>query len=308
MKKVLVATEKPFSPEAVEGIKRILSEAGHEIVLLENYETVDELQKALAEANGVIVRSDELTKELIDGAENLEVIARAGAGVDTIDRDAASAKKIPVMNTPGQNSNAVAELVFGLLVHNVRNQFDGTAGSELMGKKIGIHAFGHVGRGVARIARGFGMEVFAHDPFVAPEDMRAAEVTRVETEAELYATCNIVSLHIPKTSETENSIGKDLVSRMPDGGVLVNTARAEVIDEEGLLATLKERGDLTYLSDIAPETIEAFEKHVDDQCFFTPKKMGAQTAEANVNAACAAANQIAEYFETGTAPFQVNEL
>lgn len=303
--KVLVLTEKPFAKAAVDGIKNTLETAGHEMILLEKY-TPQEMMAALPEADAMIVRSDKVTPEVIAAAPNLKIIVRAGAGYDNVDLAAATAAGIVVENTPGQNSNAVAELVFGLLIMAVRNMFTPSAGSELLGKTMGIQAFGQVGRNVARIASGFGLSVSALDPYCPADVISAAGVTPVTDLKDLYKNNKFVSIHIPATPETKGSIGYELISLMPEGGVLINTARKEVIDEAGLKQALSERTDLKYVADIAPdnaaELLEAFPGRV----FFTPKKMGAQTAEANINAGIAAARQIVAFFENGDRRFQVN--
>lgn len=303
--KVLVLTEKPFAKAAVDGIKNTLETAGHEMILLEKY-TPQEMMAALPEADAMIVRSDKVTPEVIAAAPNLKIIVRAGAGYDNVDLAAATAAGIVVENTPGQNSNAVAELVFGLLIMAVRNMFTPSAGSELLGKTMGIQAFGQVGRNVARIASGFGLSVSALDPYCPTDVISAAGVTPVTDLKDLYKNNKFVSIHIPATPETKGSIGYELISLMPEGGVLINTARKEVIDEAGLKQALSERTDLKYVADIAPdnaaELLEAFPGRV----FFTPKKMGAQTAEANINAGIAAARQIVAFFENGDRRFQVN--
>lgn len=303
--KVLVLTEKPFAKAAVDGIKSTLEAAGHEMILLEKY-SLQEMMAAMPEADALIVRSDKVTPEVIAAAPKLKIIIRAGAGYDNVDLAAATAAGIVVENTPGQNSNAVAELVFGLLILAVRNMFTPSAGSELLGKTLGIQAFGQVGRNVARIASGFGLSVSALDPYCPAEAISAAGVTPVTDLKELYKHNKFVSIHIPATPETKASIGYDLISLMPEGGVLINTARKEVIDEAGLKQALGERTDLKYVADIAPdnaaELLEAFPGRV----FFTPKKMGAQTAEANINAGIAAARQIVSFFENGDRRFQVN--
>ena len=305
--KVLVATEKPFAKTAVDGIKDVLSEAGYELALLEKYTDKSQLLAAVADANALIVRSDIVDAEVIDAARNLKIVVRAGAGYDNIDLKAASAKNIVVENTPGQNSNAVAELVFGMTVMAVRNMYNGTSGTELKDKKLGIHAFGQVGRNVARIARGFGMEVSALDPYCPDEVMVEAGVTPVHDIKDLYRNNDVVSLHIPATDETRGSVGYDLITLMPKGGVLVNTARKEVIDEEGLAKALEERQDIKYVTDIKPENALELKEKFGDRIFFTPKKMGAQTAEANINAGIAAARQVVAYLRDGIDRFRVNK-
>jgi D-3-phosphoglycerate dehydrogenase len=304
--KVLVATEKPFAKVAVDGIRNVVEGAGYEMALLEKYTDVNELYAAVADADALIVRSDKVTKEVIDHAKNLKIVVRAGAGFDNLDLEACTARGIVAMNTPGQNSNAVAELVMGMLVYAVRNFYNGKSGSELMGKKIGILAFGNVGRNVARIAQGFGMEVYAFDAFCPKEAIEAAGVKAVDSRDALFEMCDIVSLHIPATAETKNSINYEVVNKMKKGGIVVNTARKEVINEAELLKLMNERADIRYISDIMPDAHEEFAK-LEGRYFATPKKMGAQTEEANINAGIAAANQIADFFKTGNKKFQVNK-
>lgn len=305
--KVLVATQKPFAPVAVEGIREVLDGKGHELVLLEKYTDKKQLLDAVADVAALIVRSDKVDAEVLDAAENLKIVVRAGAGYDNIDLQAATEHDVCVENTPGQNSNAVAELVFGMTVMAVRNMYDGTSGSELRGKTLGIHAFGQVGRNVARIAGGFGMQVSALDPYCPDSVMEDAGVSPEHDIRELYSRNKFVSLHIPATPETTRSVGYDLITLMPKGGVLINTARKEVIDEDGLQKALRERPDLKYVADVKPDNADALLEEFPGRVFFTPKKMGAQTAEANINAGIAAARQIAEFFETGAAPFRVNK-
>lgn len=305
--KVLVATQKPFAPVAVEGIREVLDGKGHELVLLEKYTDKKQLLDAVADVAALIVRSDKVDAEVLDAAENLKIVVRAGAGYDNIDLQAATEHDVCVENTPGQNSNAVAELVFGMTVMAVRNMYDGTSGSELRGKTLGIHAFGQVGRNVARIAGGFGMQVSALDPYCPDSVMEDAGVSPVHDIRELYSRNKFVSLHIPATPETTRSVGYDLITLMPKGGVVINTARKEVIDEDGLQKALRERPDLKYVADVKPDNADALLEEFPGRVFFTPKKMGAQTAEANINAGIAAARQIVEFFETGAAPFRVNK-
>ena len=304
--KILVATEKPFAKVAVDGIRKVVEENGYELALLEKYTDVNDLYKAVADADALIVRSDKVTKEVIDHAKNLKIVVRAGAGYDNLDLEACTAKGIVAMNTPGQNSNAVAELVMGLLVYAVRNFYNGKSGSELMGKKLGLLAFGNVGRNVARIAKGFGMEVYAFDEFVPAEKIEEAGVHAVANRDALFETCDVVSLHIPATAETKQSINYAVVNKMHKGGILVNTARKEVINEPELLKLMAERTDLKYITDIMPDADAEF-KAFEGRYFATPKKMGAQTEEANINAGLAAANQIADFFKTGNKRFQVNK-
>lgn len=305
--KVLIATEKPFAPAAVEGIKKEVLEVGYELALLEKYTEKKELLNAVADADALIIRSDKIDNEVFDAAKQLKIVVRAGAGYDNVDLAAATAHNVVVMNTPGQNSNAVAELVLGLLVYAVRNFYNGKTGTELKGKKLGILAFGNVGRNVARIAKGFGMDVYAFDAFCPASAIEAAEVTPVASRDELFEKCDIVSLHIPATDETRNSINYDVVTKLPKNGVLINTARKEVIDEEGLIRALSEREDLKYIADIAPERAAEFAEKFPGRYFATPKKMGAQTKEANINAGIAAACQIVGFLKDGITKFQVNK-
>lgn len=305
--KILVFTEKPFASAASKAIAETVNASGNELELVE-YGTREDFFKAIADAEALIVRSDKVDAELIDAAPKLKVIVRAGAGYDNIDLEAASRHGICVMNTPGQNSNAVAELVFGMVIMICRNQYNGKSGSELKGKNLGIYAYGQVGRNVARIAKGFGMKIEALDKFVKDEIMEADGVKPLHDVKELFSQNNFVSLHIPATSETKQSIGYDLVMMMPQNGVLINTARKEVINEEGLFKALQERPDLRYVSDIKPDMSEEFEKEFASRVFFTPKKMGAQTAEANFNAGVAAAEQSIAYLKNGWNKFQVNKL
>lgn len=306
MSKVLVATEKPFAPAAVSQIKEIVIKAGYEFALLEKYEGQEALIEAAKTADAMIIRSDKATKEVLDACEKLKIIIRAGAGYDNIDLDAATANNIVAMNTPGQNSNAVAELALGMMVFQARNQFNGKAGTELKGKTLGIHAYGNVGRYVAKIAQGFGMEVKAFDPFVKKEDIEKDGVIAVNSVEKLYASCQYISLHIPANDKTKKSINFELLNSMPKGATLVNTARKEVIHEEELLKLMAERADFTYLSDIAPDCKADFVANFEGRFFFTPKKMGAQTAEANINAGVAGANQIIAFFKEGDITFKVN--
>lgn len=305
MTKVLIATDKPFAPVAVNGIREIVEAQGYELVLLEKYTSQDELIAAVADVDAMIIRSDKATKEVIEAAKNLKVIVRAGAGYDNIDLAACTAHNVVAMNTPGQNSNAVAELAFGMMVYMARNFFNGKSGSELKGKKIGIHAYGNVGQNVGRIARGFGMEVYAFDPFMTDEQIKNAGAIPLHSAEEMYKMCQYISLHIPATEQTKKSINYDLLKDMPKGAVLVNTARKEVIDEEGLAKLMEERADFHYITDIAPDC-DCFSKF-EGRFFATPKKMGAQTEEANVNAGLAAARQIVNFIEKGDEKFRVNK-
>ncbi|MDR2407991.1 MAG: 3-phosphoglycerate dehydrogenase [Bacteroidales bacterium] len=304
--KILVATEKPFAKLAVDGIRKIVEDADYELCLLEKYTDVSQLYKAVIDVDALIVRSDKVTKEVIDAAKNLKIVVRAGAGFDNIDLTACSARNIVAMNTPGQNSNAVAELAIGMMVYMSRNCFNAGTGSELKGKKLGIHAYGNVGRLLANIAKGFGMEIYAFDPFIPADTIKAEGVIPVLSVEELYSTCHFISLHIPATEETKKSIGYNLLSRLPKGGCLVNTARKEVIHEDELLKVMEERADLKYCTDIAPANGEELKAKFTTRFFATPKKMGAETAEANINAGLAAASQIVKFLKTGNRTFQVN--
>lgn len=305
--KVLVATEKPFAKIAVDGIRKEVEAAGYELALLEKYTEKQALLDAVKDANAIIIRSDIIDKEVFDAAPNLKIVVRAGAGYDNVDLEAATAHGVCVMNTPGQNSNAVAELVFGMLIMAVRNFYDGKSGTELKGKKLGIHAYGNVGRNVARIAKGIGMDIYAYDAYCPKEVMEADGIKALDSAEELYATCDIVSLHIPATAETKNSINYALVNRLPKNGILVNTARKEVINEAELIKLMEERADLKYITDIMPVANEEFASKFPGRYFSTPKKMGAQTAEANINAGIAAARQIVGFLRDGCEKFRVNK-
>lgn len=307
MKKVLVATEKPFAKPAVDGITGVFNQAGYELVLLENYTDKNDLLNAVSDVDALIVRSDLVTREVTGAAGKLKIVVRAGAGYDNIDLNAATEKGIVVMNTPGQNSNAVAELALGMMVYMARNQFNGTSGTELFGKRLGVHACGNVGRHVARIAIGFGMEVYGFDPFVERTAMEYAGMKCVDSAEELYGICNYVSINIPANEKTIKSINFRLLERMPKPATLVNTARKEVIDEDSLMKMFLERPDFRYISDIAPDCQTHLEETCPGRFFFTPKKMGAQTAEANINAGIAAARQIVAFLENNDKTFQVNK-
>lgn len=304
--KILIATEKPFAPMAVKGIKEVIEQAGHEALLVEKGTKAD-LIAAVKDCAGLIVRSDKVDEEVFAAAPQLKVVVRAGAGYDNIDLAAATAHGVCVMNTPGQNSNAVAELVFGMVVTLLRNRYNGTSGTELLGKTLGIHAYGQVGRNVARIARGFGMTVSALDPWVKDEDMLNDGVQPVHSVEELYANNQFVSLHIPATDQTRRSVTQALIEQLPKNGVLINTARKEVIDEDGLEAALEARPDLRYVADVKPDIADRLTEKYGDRVFFTPKKMGAQTAEANINAGLAAARQVVAHLKDGFNRFQVNK-
>ncbi len=306
--KILIATEKPFAHEAVEGIKAIFADAGYETVLLEKYTDKAQLLEAVADVEGLIIRSDKVTAEVLAAAPKLRIVVRAGAGYDNVDLAAAKAKGVVVMNTPGQNSNAVAELALGMMVYMARNQFTAGTGSELQGKRIGIHAYGNVGRLVGRKAKALGMDVAAYDPFITDDAVFEADgVRKVNSVKELYSSSDYLSLHIPATEQTKRTIGYKLLMSMPKDATLVNTARKEVIDEEGLKAALTERTDLKYITDIAPDSKEELASLFGKRFFATPKKMGAETAEANINAGLAAARQIVDYIENGNTRFQVNK-
>ena len=305
--KVLVATEKPFAKVAVDGIRKEAEAAGMELALLEKYTEKSQLLAAVATADALIIRSDKVDAEVLAAAPNLKIVVRAGAGYDNVDLAAATAAGVCVMNTPGQNSNAVAELVFGLLVYAVRNFYNGTAGTELKGKRLGIHAYGNVGRNVARIARGFGMDIYAYDAYTPAEAIERDGVKPLGSVEELYATADVVSVHIPATAETRQSINEALLARLPKGAVVVNTARKEVIDEPGLVRFLEARPDVKYVTDIRPDNHEEMMEKFAARYFATPKKMGAQTAEANINAGIAAARQIVGYLLRGDDTFRVNK-
>ena len=305
--KVLIATEKPFAKVAVDGIREVVEKNGYELALLEKYTDVNQFYDAVADADALIVRSDKVTKEVIDHAKNLKIVVRAGAGFDNLDLAACTARGIVAMNTPGQNSNAVAELVMGILVYAVRNFYNGKSGSELKGKKLGLLAYGNVGRNVARIAKGFGMDIYAFDEFLTKEMIEADGVAHaVANRDALFETCDIVSLHIPATPETKQSINYAVVNKLHKNGILINTASKEVINEPELLKLMADRTDLKYITDIMPDANDEFAK-LEGRYFATPKKMGAQTEEANINAGIAAANQIADFFKTGNKRFQVNK-
>ncbi len=305
--KVLLATQKPFAAKAVEGIVSILTEAGHEVVKLEKYADQSQLVAAVADVEAMIIRSDKVTEEVMAAAPGLKIVVRAGAGFDNVDLAAATARGIVVMNTPGQNSNAVAELALALMIFMARTQFTPATGSEVQGKKLGVQAYGNVGRLVGQKAKALGMSVCALDPFLTDEQIIAGGAQPVHSVEELYAASDYLSIHIPALPSTIGSIGYDLISKMPKGATLVNTARKEVIDEEGLMRALEERPDLKYVADVMPDNYAALQEKFGLRVFATPKKMGAQTAEANVNAGLAAARQIVDFFATGNCKFQVNK-
>lgn len=306
MEKVLVATEKPFAKEAIDGIRSIVEASGMELSLLEKYTSHESLYEALKDAVAVIIRSDNIDAAALAAAPNLKIVVRAGAGYDNVDLQAATDKGVVVMNTPGQNSNAVAELAIGMMLFLARNGYNGKSGTELRGKSLGIHAFGNVGRLVNQIAKGFGIKVYAFDPFVDNAVMEAEGVVPLSTVEELYSTCQYISLHIPANAETKASVNYNLLSKLPLGGTVINTARKEVIHEDDLQKIMDERADIKYASDIAPDCKDVFPEKYEGRYFFTPKKMGAQTAEANINAGIAAANQIVGFLKTGITKFKVN--
>ena len=305
--KILVATEKPFAPSATDQIRSVAVAEGHELALLENYKSTSEFRAAVADADALIVRSDIVSVEILDSAPRLKIVVRAGAGYDNLDLAACSAHNVIAMNTPGQNSNAVAELVFLLMLHNARGGFAGKTGSELRGKKLGLHAFGNVGRYVAEIGKGFGMDILAFDPFLTQEAISSSGVKACKSAGELYSECQYVSLHMPANKETTGSIGYDLLMRMPPKAVLVNTARKEVVNEEELVKVFGARPDFSYLADVQPDCKALLEENFKGRFLFTEKKMGAQTGEANNNAGIAAARQIVDYFKTGNEKFRLNK-
>lgn len=305
--KVLVATEKPFAPIALDQIKSITENAGYEFSKLEKYEDKSQLLAAVKDADALIIRSDQVSREVIDAAGKLKIVVRAGAGFDNVDLEAASANNVVVMNTPGQNSNAVAELAIGMMIYMARGKFSGKPGTELKGKTLGIHAYGNVGKLVANIAKGFGMSISAHDPFIAKEIMEEDGVTVYDSVEELYKNSEYISLHIPANDHTKDSINFDLLNSMPSNATLVNTARKEVVNENDLVKLFETRTDFKYASDIAPGNSDMLLVKFESQCYFTPKKMGAQTAEANINAGIAAINQIIDFIENGNTKFKVNK-
>ncbi|MCP4217106.1 MAG: 3-phosphoglycerate dehydrogenase [bacterium] len=306
-KKVLVATVKPFAKAAVDNISEIAQKAGYQLTLLESYGDQQDLINAVADAEALIIRSDKVTPEVITAGKDLKIVVRAGAGYDNVDLKAATDHNVVVMNTPGQNSNAVAELVIGLMLNLARRAYTGKSGTELKGKKLGIHAYGNVGVLVNKIAKGFDMDVYAYDPFVSADAMKAEGVTAVDCAEKLYETCDYISLHLPKMKETLGSINYDLMSKMKKGAAIINTARKEVVDEPSLMKIMEERKDLLYAADVAPDCQKEMVEKFDARVFFTEKKMGAQTGEANVNAGIASISQIIGFFEEGNTTFQVNK-
>ncbi len=305
--KILVATEKAFAPVAISQIREVTEAAGHQLALLENYKDVSELLVAVSDADALIVRSDKVTSQVLDAAGKLKIVVRAGAGYDNLDLAACTAHKVIAMNTPGQNSNAVAELAFEMMLYQARSGFSGKSGTELRGKTLGLHAFGNVGKYVASIAKGFGMDIYAYDPYITDDVIKAAGVKVCKSPEEIYSICRYVSLHMPANDKTKKSIGYNLLKRMPEDAVLVNTARKEVINEDDLIRIFEERPDFKYLSDVEPDYKAIFEERFTGRFIFTAKKMGAQTKEANINAGVAAARQIVDYFKTGNETFRVNK-
>jgi D-3-phosphoglycerate dehydrogenase len=305
--KILLATEKAFTPVAVTSIREVIESAGYTFELLENYINASELISAVSDADGLIVRSDQVTASVLDAATRLKIVVRAGAGYDNIDIEACTDHKVIAMNTPGQNSNAVAELVFALMLYQVRGGFNGKSGTELRGKSLGIHAFGNVGKIVAEIAKGFSMYVYAYDPFLSETEIRKYGIKVLKRAEEMYRICHFITLHLPANNATKKSISYELLSKMPSPATIINTARKEIIDEDGLLKIFAERPDMVYLSDVAPDCREVFAEKYKGRHVFTAKKMGAQTEEANINAGVAAARQIVEYFTTGNETFRINK-
>jgi D-3-phosphoglycerate dehydrogenase len=306
--KILVATEKAFAPVAIRQIREVFTAAGYEINLLENYKDKSELLAAVSDADAMIVRSDKVTAEVLDAAKKLKIVVRAGAGYDNLDIKSCTEHNVVAMNTPGQNANAVAELVFMLILYQIRGGFDGkTSGTELRTKTIGLHGFGNVGKYVADIARGFGMDIYTYDPFVSERVMKNNGAKQIVNVEDLYSKCQYISLHMPANERTSKSIGYDLLKRMPQNAVLVNTARKEIIDEEGLIRIFEERPDFFYLSDVEPDNKAVFEAKYKGRYIFTGKKMGAQTEEANINAGVAAARQIVSYFTKGIEKYRLNK-
>lgn len=305
--KILLATEKPFAPVAVTQIREVIESAGYELDLLENYRNNSELLSAVSDVDGLIVRSDLVTAQVLDAAKNLRIVIRAGVGYDNLDLEVCTNKKVIAMNTPGQNSNAVAELVFAMMLYQVRGGFIGKSGTELRGKSIGIHAFGHIGKLVAEIAKGFSMYIYAYDPFLPEAEIRKYGIKVLTRAEEMYKICHILTLHLPSNTATRKSIGYDLLSKMPDPAMLINTARKEIIDEDGLLKIFEERPDFRYLSDIEPDCKAIFEEKYKGRFIFTAKKMGSQTEEANINAGVAAARQIVDFFQTGNETYRINK-
>jgi D-3-phosphoglycerate dehydrogenase len=306
MKRVLIATEKPFASFAVQQIKEVLSGAGYEVRMLEKYTSKADLLDAVKDVHGLIVRSDIVDRQVIDSASELQVVVRAGSGFDNLDLVACTERGIVAMNTPGQNSNAVAELAIGMMIFMARGNFKGGSGSELKGKTVGVYGCGNIGRRVARIAQGLGMKVVALDPCITKVSMEPYEVKVVQSVDELFSQSNYLSLHIPANEKTKKSVNFELMNKMPQGATIINTARKEVIDEDGLRKMLEERPDFKYISDIAPSNHEELAGKFEYRYYSTPKKQGAETSEANVNAGVAAAEQIVGFFENGDQTYRVN--
>lgn len=306
MPKVLIATEKPFAAEAAAKIKAELETAKYEYSFLESYSDVGDFHKAVADAEALIIRSDKVDEAVLNAAPKLKIVVRAGAGYDNVDLKSATAHDVVVMNTPGQNSNAVAELAIGMMIYMARGKFNGKSGTELAGKKLVLYGYGYIARLVARMARGIGMEVYAYDPYIASEVMSKEQVKPLSKVEDIFKTGDFVSLHIPANSETKRSINWDLLSLLPNGAMLINTARKEVVDEDSLLKAFAEKKSFRYVSDVAPDNLATINEHYADRIYCTPKKMGAQTEEANTNAGIAAARQIISFFEKGDKTFKVN--
>ncbi len=307
MKKILIATQKPFAASAVERIKTISQKTGYELILLEKYSDSEELKMAIKNVDAVIIRSDKITADVLHNANSLKIIVRAGAGYDNVDLTASTEKGVVVMNTPGQNANAVAELAIGMMIYSARNNFSPKPGIELKGKNLGLHAYGNVGKRVSEIAKCFGMTIYAYDPYLEKDYIEKDGVTALDSKEELYSTCHFISLHLPVNKDTLNAINYNLLTMMPQNATLLNTARKEVVCEESLIKIFTSRDDFTYVSDIAPDNAEEIRQNFGGRYFFTPKKMGAQTIEANENAGVAAINQIINFFENNDITFQVNK-
>jgi len=305
--KILLATEKAFAPVAVASMREVIESSGFELMILENYKSVSDLVRAVTDADGLIVRSDKVTRDVLNAAGKLKIVIRAGAGYDNLDLEACTEHKVVAMNTPGQNSNAVAELVFAMMLYQVRGGFNGKSGTELRGKSLGIHGFGNIGKIVAEIAKGFSMYVYAYDPFIPENEIRKYGIKVLRRAEEMYRICHFITLHLPLNNATKNSIGYDLLSKMPIPSMLINAARKEIIDEEGLIKIFEERPDIAYLSDVEPDCKAVFAEKYKGRYLFTAKKMGAQTEEANINAGVAAARQIVDYFRTGNETYRVNK-
>lgn len=306
MTKVLIATQKPFAEAAINQILMVLKQADFEIEFLERYSDKSELLRSIADADAIIIRSDVIDKDVFDAANKLKIVVRAGAGYDNVDLNVATEKGVVVMNTPGQNSNAVAELAMGLAMYGMRNLFSGASGKELRGRTIGLHGYGYVARNVQRIARGFGMETVVYTRYSKAQAISEG-LTVADSLEELYAMSDVLSIHVPARGEHIKSVSYDVLQHLKPFSIIVNTARKEVINEEDLINFMKFRPDVKYLSDIEPDSKAFFEKNLQGRYYFTPKKMGAQTAEANLNAGIAAAQQIVNFILNGDKTFQVNK-